>query len=177
MTFLFKIEQAFEIPGRGRVIVPAIVEGHHYRARIIPCILRTKPATPIYQTKLSTEYYSLHLDITRIRARIRRNSPFFLALRPVTHSFARSCEGVLQRQLVGLSRPSLYQKQDCRKQPLILKLRVTGDDEIRMLHSKPRAVIVHWEDSLREQMPIPDPDGLASNPEYGSSRCRPDVRS
>ena len=73
-------------------------------------------------------------------------------------------------------RASLYQKQDCRK-PLTLKLRVTGDDEIRMLDSKPRAVIVHWEDSLREQMPIPDPDGLASNPEYGSSRCRPDVRS
>jgi len=33
MTFLFKIEQAFEIRGRGRVIVPTIVEGHHFKIR------------------------------------------------------------------------------------------------------------------------------------------------
>lgn len=33
MTFLFKIEQAFEIAGRGCVIVPTMVEDHDFKIR------------------------------------------------------------------------------------------------------------------------------------------------
>ena len=43
MTFLFKVEQAFEISGRGRVIVPTIVEGHDFKIRPQDAIqLRTR---------------------------------------------------------------------------------------------------------------------------------------
>ena len=33
MTFLFKVEQTFEITGRYRVIVPTLVDGHDFKIR------------------------------------------------------------------------------------------------------------------------------------------------
>jgi translation elongation factor EF-Tu-like GTPase len=33
MTFLFKIEEVFEVPGRGCVIVPAVADGADFKVR------------------------------------------------------------------------------------------------------------------------------------------------
>ena len=52
MTFLFKIEQAFEISGRGRVIVPTIVEGDDFKIRPQDAIQLRTPEGNIRDTHI-----------------------------------------------------------------------------------------------------------------------------
>lgn len=52
MTFLFKIEQAFEISGRGCVIVPTIVEGDDFNVRPQDAIRLRTPKGHIRDTHI-----------------------------------------------------------------------------------------------------------------------------
>ena len=67
MTFLFKIEQAFEIPGRGRVIVPTIVEGHHFKIRPQDPIQLRTPEGHIRDTHIvSVEFLKQEVGMCRM---------------------------------------------------------------------------------------------------------------
>ena len=67
MTFLFKIEQAFEISGRGCVIVPTIVEGHDFKIRPQDAIRLRTPEGHIRETRIvSVEFLKPEVGVCRM---------------------------------------------------------------------------------------------------------------
>ena len=67
MTFLFKIERAFEIPGRGRVIVPTIVEGHDFKIRPRDAIQLRTPNGHIHDTHIvSVEFLKREVGVCQM---------------------------------------------------------------------------------------------------------------
>jgi len=54
MTFLFKVEEAFEIPGRGCVIVPAIDDGADFKIRARDAIHLRTPGGHTLNTQISS---------------------------------------------------------------------------------------------------------------------------
>jgi GTPase len=67
MTFLFKIEQAFEISGRGCVIVPTIVDGHDFKIRPQDTIQLRTPEGHIRDTHIvSVEFLKQEVGMCRM---------------------------------------------------------------------------------------------------------------
>lgn len=64
---LFKIEQAFEIPNRGRVIVPTIVDGHDFKIRPQDVIQLRTPEGHILDTHIvSVEFLKQEVGMCRM---------------------------------------------------------------------------------------------------------------
>jgi hypothetical protein len=67
MTFLFKIEEVFEIPGRGCVIVPAIVEGADFKIRPRDAIQLRTPEGRTLNTHIgSVEFLTPAVGVCRM---------------------------------------------------------------------------------------------------------------
>ena len=67
MTFLFKVEQAFDISGRGRVIVPTIIEGHDFKIRPQDAIQLRTPEGRIRDTHIvSVEFLKPEVGMCRM---------------------------------------------------------------------------------------------------------------
>ena len=66
MTFLFKIEQVFEISGRGCVIVPAIVEGPDFKIRPQDEIQLRTPDGHVLDTRIGSVEFLKLAEVTRM---------------------------------------------------------------------------------------------------------------